>query len=191
MAICYFSSGTNLENPGQHLDNDNLILSALESNNVNKMNSVPAAKCNGLCVCFFLMSTSQAFSWVCFWRQERLDVCSQGTNLILHYQLFTPMRHFLWRVLPKKAINLSAIFKSGPKVLWSFNGGSVHEKVSRMVLVVGRGKAALSNWCSITQLPFWRSRNEVRERRVIDFSLTGWPCSPFPPNIFCSKEKKI
>lgn len=155
------------------------------------MNSVPAAKCNGLCVCFFLMSTSQALSWVCFWRQERLHVCSQGMNLILHYQLFAAARHFLRRVLPKKAIHLSAIFKSSPKVLWSFNGGSVHEKVSRMVLVVGRGKAALSNWCSITQGPFWRNRNEVREKRIIYFIVTGWPCIPFPLNIFCSKKKNL
>lgn len=154
------------------------------------MNSAPAAKCNGLCVCFFLMSASQALSRVCFWRQERLRVCSQGTNLIPSYQLCAAVRHFLWRALPKKTINLSALCKSSPKVLWSFNGGSVHEKVSRMVLVVGRGKAALSNWCRITQLSFWRSRNEVREKRIIYFSLTGWPCIPFPPNIFCSKKKK-
>lgn len=35
------------------MDNDNLILSSLESNNVNKMRSSLAAKCSGACVCSF------------------------------------------------------------------------------------------------------------------------------------------
>lgn len=53
MAISYFSSRTELENTGQHLDNDNLILSSLERNNVNKMSSLLAAKFSGACVCSF------------------------------------------------------------------------------------------------------------------------------------------
>ena len=94
------------------------------------------------------------------------------------------VRLFYWKEFLKKIINLSAIFKSSSKVLWYFNGGSVHEKVSRMVLVVTKGKWALSNSCNITQLLLWRSKNEVREKRITHFRLTGWPYNPFPAIYF-------
>lgn len=53
-----------------------------------------------------------------------------------------------------------------------------------MVLVVRKGKWALSNSCNITQLLLWRSKNEVREKRITHFRLTRWPYNPVPAIYF-------
>lgn len=124
---------------------------------------------------------------MCFWRPK----CSMSLfSVRILYSIINSflVRFFSWNIFLKKIINLSAIFKSSSKVLWYFNGGSVHEKVSRMVLVVRKGKGALSNWYNITQLLLWRTKNEVREKRITHFRLTGWPYNPSPAIYFAFKN---
>lgn len=124
---------------------------------------------------------------MCFWRPK----CPMSllSVRILHSIINSFLvRLFSWRIFLKKIINLSAVFKSSSKVLWCFNGGSVHEKVSRMVLVVRKGKGALSNWYDITQLLLWGTKNEVREKRITHFRLTRWPYNPFPAIYFAFKN---
>lgn len=107
---------------------------------------------------------------------------SGGSQTLHLYSVYTDLTHhvikYVSQTLVLKCITqenhqLSATSKSSSEVLWCFNGGSVHAKVSRMVLAVKKGKGPLSNRCSITQQPCWRIRNEVREKRITHSDKPG------------------
>lgn len=106
-----------MENTEQHLDNDNLILSSLESHNVNKMNSLLAAKCNGVFVPVpFLISVSQGYFVSMFQEAHKLYIFIQSTDLTHHVIKYVSQTLVL-KCITQENHQLSATSKSSSEVL--------------------------------------------------------------------------